>query len=94
MFKYSDIEWTSSFVLLDSPSSDEGWSVSVCKISDSAVERLGIDLPVSIDIAQSPKDIYVEFVSVDTAYEWLMTFVGDGYLEHDAGVDFRNLISY
>lgn len=94
MFKYSDIEWTSSFVLLDSPGSDEGWCVSVCKTLDSAAERLGIDLPVSIDIAQLPKDVHVEFSSVNAAYEWLMTFIGDGHLEHDTGVDFRDLIDY
>lgn len=94
MFKYSDIEWTSSFVLLDTPESDEGWCVSVSKVLESSAERLGIDLPVSIDIAQQPKDIHVEFASVNAAYEWLMTFVGESHLEHDSGVDFRDLVNY
>ena len=94
MFKCPDIEWTSSFVLFDSPESDEGWCVSVSKVLESAAERLGIDLPVSIDIAQQPKDIHVEFASVNAAYEWLMTFVGESHLEHDSGVDFRDLVYY
>lgn len=94
MFKHTDIEWTSSFVLLDTPESDEGWCVSVSKVLESSAERLGIDLPVSIDIAQQPKDIHVEFASVNAAYEWLTMFVGECHLEHDAGVDFRELVYY
>jgi len=94
MFMYSDIEWTSSFVLLDSPDSDEGLSVSVSKVLGSSAARLGIELPVSIDISQPSEDIHVEFASVDAAHEWLMTFVGECHLEHDSGPDFRDFVYY